>query len=707
MKENLIIVESPTKANTIQTFLGKNFHVVSSYGHLIDLPEKKIGIDTNKNFHPNYVILPKKKKIVRNLKCLIKDYKIIWLASDEDREGEAIAYQIYKTLNIPDEKFRRIVFHEITKKSILNALKKPRGINHNLVYAQQARRILDRLVGFQLSPVLWKKINTGLSAGRVQSAAVRLIVEREQNIKNFIPIPIYQIYGVFTNSGSNSKKIIINAKLEKKIENKNKMENILISCSNASFLIKNIITKYEKKTPPPPFTTSSLQQEASKQLNYSISKTMFLAQKLYEKGYITYIRTDSTNLSKEILSKIKNYILLLYGKKYLSQKEFLSKNKFSQEAHEAIHPTDIKNSSLNTSLDSLDISQKRLYQLIWERTIIGQMSDAHIEIKNFYIQSSLNLEYPFVWTKKTVIFDGFMRIKNKNDSKKIQIEIEQGTSLKKKEIIAKQIFTKHLPRYSESSLVRNLEKLGIGRPSTYVPIISTIQKRNYVNRQKIIKKIEERETFFLNLKKNIITEKKDQITEIEKNKFIPTDMGILTTNFLKKNFQEIVDFGFTANLEKSFDDIAKGKKSWNKIIQNFYDKFHEKIKHVEKNVDKIHKKRFLGIEPVSNQKIFAKVGRFGPIVQMGEFKDKKKPKFSPLLNSQKIDTISFELALKLLELPKLLGIFENNEILLKINKYNIYIKHKNKSIPIEENYFFDINLEKAINLILENRKKEK
>ncbi|WP_185870280.1 type I DNA topoisomerase [Blattabacterium cuenoti] len=711
MKENLVIVESPTKANTIQMFLGKNFYVVPSYGHLIDLPEKKIGIDINKNFHPNYVILPKKKKIVQNLQSLIEDYKIIWLASDEDREGEAIAYQIYKTLNIPNEKFRRIVFHEITKKAIFDAIKNPRKINYNLVYAQQARRILDRLVGFQLSPILWKKINSGLSAGRVQSAAVRLIVEREQNIQNFIPIPVYQIHGIFTDE----KKTIFNAKLEKKIEDKKKMENILMSCINTSFLIKNIITKYEKKAPPHPFTTSSLQQEASQKLNYSISKTMFLAQKLYEKGYITYIRTDSTNLSKDILSSIKDYVLFSYGEQYFSPKEFSSKNKFAQEAHEAIHPTDIR----KNSVDILDGVQKRLYQLIWERTIIGQMSDAYIETKNFYIQSSnFELEHPFIHTEKTVIFDGFMKIKNKRnldldeiDNKKKDFflsKIKEGTPLQKKEIIAKQVFTKHLPRYNEASLVKNLEKLGIGRPSTYVPIISNIQKRNYVSIQKIIKKIEVRETFFL--KKNTITERKDKITEIEKNKFIPTDMGILITNFLKKNFQEIIDYSFTANLEKNFDDIAKGEKSWNKIIQNFYDGFHKKIEYVKKNVDKIHKKRFLGIDPISNKKIFAKIGRFGPIVQMGEFQDKKKPKFSPLLKNQKIDTISLKIALKLLELPKLLGTFENKEIFLKINKHNIYIKHKNKSIPIEENIFFNsinLDLEQVINIILKNRKKEK
>ncbi|WP_185866349.1 type I DNA topoisomerase [Blattabacterium cuenoti] len=699
MKKNLVIVESPTKANTIQLFLGKEFYVVSSYGHLIDLPEKKIGIDIKKNFMPNYVILSKKRKIVQNLKTLIKDFNLIWLASDEDREGEAIAYQIYKILNIPSEKFRRIVFHEITKKAILHAIKNPRLIDYNLVHAQQARRILDRLVGFQLSPILWKKINAGLSAGRVQSAALRLIVEREKNIQNFIPNSGYQIFGIFTNKN----KITINAKLEKKIEGEIKMKKILQSCIDSSFFIKKIVTKQEKKTPPPPFTTASLQQEACKKLNFSISKTMFLAQKLYEKGYITYIRTDSTSLSKDILSEIKNYILSSYGKSYFSPKEFLSKKKFSQEAHEAIHPTDIG----KNSLEDLDTYEKILYKFIWERTIIGQMTDANIEKKNFYIQSS-NFEISFVFTEKTIIFDGFMKIYGGDNLEKKETnlsKIQKGTLLQKEKITAKQIFTKHLPRYNEASLVKNLEKLGIGRPSTYVPIISTIQKRNYVNLQKSIKKKEYRKSFILN-EKNIIIEKKNEITEIEKNKFIPTEIGILTTNFLKKNFHEIVDYDFTANLEKEFDNIAKGEVSWKKIIKNFYDGFHKKIEYVEKNVEKVHKKRFLGIDPISKKKIFSQVARFGPIVQMGEFKNKEKPKFSPLLISQKIDTISLKIALKLLELPKSLGVFEEEEVLLRVNKYNVYIRHKNKSIPIEEKMFFNsFHLKDAIDVIKKNRKK--
>ncbi len=551
-----------------------------------------------------------------------------------------------------------------------------------------------------MSPILWKKINTGLSAGRVQSVAVRLIAEQEKKIQNFIPRPTYQIYGSFTNPESNR---IFDAKLEKEIEDKQEMRNILKLCINSTFIVKEITIKQEKKSPPPPFTTSSLQQEAYKKLSYSTSQTMLLAQKLYEKGLITYIRTDSTNLSKNILSEIKNFLLFSYGKKYFSIRKFYKK-KFSQEAHEAIHPTIIDNNENYLDSFLLDKNQKRLYKLIWERTIIGQMSDAIFEKKDVYIQSS-HLKNLFVYTQKTVLFDGFMKISSKEKKEKYNLEMERGSLLEKKEVTAKQTIKNQIYRYNEASLVKKLEQLGIGRPSTYVSIISTIQNRNYVNIQKISKKVEVRETF--SLKKNLIYKKNDEVYKIEKNKFFPTEMGILTTDFLKKNFDDIVNYSFTANLEKNFDDIAKGKQSWIQIVENFYSKFYEKMQHVKKNVDKIHKERFLGKDPKSNKKVFAKIARYGPIVQMGEYKNKEKPKFSPLLNRQKIESISLPEALKILELPKLLGTFEKNEIFLKINKYNIYIKYNKKSIPVDEKMFFNnyLNLEQAINIIIENKKK--
>ncbi|WP_341657059.1 DNA topoisomerase [Blattabacterium cuenoti] len=615
------------------------------------------------------------------------------MASDEDREGEAIAYQIYKMFNIPDEKYRRIVFHEITKKAILHAIKNPRLIDYNLVYAQQTRRIIDRLVGFQLSPILWKKINRGLSAGRVQSVAVRLIVEQEKKIQDFIPYPVYQINGIFTDS---EQKITLNAKLEKKIEDKKEMKNILSLCINSTFKVKKITIKQEKKRPPLPFTTSSLQQEACHKLNYSISKTMLLAQKLYEKGFITYIRTDSTSLSKNILLDIKNFILSSYGKRYLSIKKFYIKKIFSQEAHRAIHPTIINFEE--DYLNTLDVFQKRLYKLIWERTIIGQMTDAIIEKKDIYIQSSHLKENFFICTKKTILFDGFMKILDKERKHHFDV-INKGFFLERNEITAKQVFPNHLHRYNEASLVKKLEQLGIGRPSTYVPTISTIQKRNYVSIQKIYKKIEIREIFIL--KGNLITKRNDKIAEIEKNKFFPTEIGILTSDFLKKNFFKIINYNFTANLEKNFDDIAKGKQSWIKILEDFYNEFYKKIQYVKKNVNKIHKKRFLGKDPKSNKKIFVRIAKYGPVVQIGEFNNGNKPKFYPLLNKQKIEEISLTEALKIIELPKLLGILEEKEILLKINKFNIYIKYNNKSIPIDEKIFFNnsLNLEKAINII--------
>ncbi|WP_185882216.1 type I DNA topoisomerase [Blattabacterium cuenoti] len=704
MTKNLVIVESPTKANTIQKLLKDDFHVVSSNGHIVDLPEKTIGIDFNNNFQPNYVILPKKLKIVQHLKAIMNNYNIIWIASDEDREGEAIAYHIYKILNIPDQKVRRIVFHEITKNAILKAIQNPRQINYNLVYAQQARRIMDRLVGFQLSPILWKKINSRLSAGRVQSAVVRLIVDREQNIQKFTPVTGYKIYGTFTIQQNNNNNIILNAKFLKKIQEKNEVQSILSSCIKTSFFIKNIKITQKKTSPPPPFTTTSLQQEANQKLHFSIYKTMSIAQKLYEQGYITYIRTDSTHLSKDICKQITDFILMTYGKKYLSPKEFSYQSKFAQEAHESIHPTDINNSSV---LNSLDTFQQLLYQLIWKRTIIGQMSDAIIAYKNFYIQSS-NLEHPFIFSTKYMIFDGFMKI-HKTSQHTEYNDIKIGTPLQQQEIIAKQFLTQHVPRYNEGSLVKTLENLGIGRPSTYVPIIYSIQKRHYVIIQKYIQTKNTVESLIL--KNNVIIQKTDNIINTEKNKFLPTEMGIIVTKFLKTNFHNIIDYNFTANLEKDFDDIAKGDKIWYNIIHNFYNHFNKKLKYVTEHVEKIKKQRFLGLDPLYKKKIFAKIARFGPVIQMGEFElnQKEKPKFSPLLVNQTIESISLQEALKLIELPKLLGKFENKEILLKMNKYNIFIQHNNQYITINQELFFNssINIKQAIDIILKNRHLDK
>ncbi|WP_185855303.1 type I DNA topoisomerase [Blattabacterium cuenoti] len=703
MKKNLVIVESPVKANTIQKFLGDEYNVVSSYGHIIDLPEKKIGIQIKNNFKPDYVIPYNKKKIVKNLKSLIDSYNTIWLASDEDREGEAIAYQICTFFNIPKNKYKRIVFHEITKKAIINAINNPRKINKNLVYAQQTRRILDRLVGFQLSPILWKKINNGLSAGRVQSAAVRLIVEQEEKIKNFIPSSYYQVDGYFFN-----KQKKLHARLYKEITNENKLKELFFSCikDKNNFIVKKIIKSNQKKSPHRPFTTSSLQQYACNKLYFSVAKTMFLSQKLYEKGFITYIRTDSTKLSNFIIQNIEKYIISCYGQKYLSIRNTYPSKKFSQEAHEAIRPTKIKYDE--NYLQFLSISEKKLYKIIWERTIMSQMSDAIFEILNFYIESSSSKDI-FIHTKKYILFDGFIKISNeklKENEEYNSLKIKEGTLLKNEQIIAKQIFKKHPYRYNEASLVKNLESLGIGRPSTYVPIIYTIQKRNYVINQKAIKQTEKR--IILTLKDDTINKKIENIVRTEKNRFVPTEIGVITTDFLKKNFQEIVNFNFTANLEKSFDDIAKGEINWIDIINEFYKKFYEKIKYVKKHTKKIHKEHFIGIDIKSKKKIFAKIAKFGPVLQIGEFGDEVKPKFIPLLNKQKLNRITLQKALKIIELPKSLGFFKEKEIFLNINKYNIFIKYDKKFIPIDEKIFFNysIGLQEAIKII-NNYKKSK
>ncbi|WP_185864814.1 type I DNA topoisomerase [Blattabacterium cuenoti] len=701
MPTNLVIVESPTKAKTIQKFLGKNYYVVPSYGHIIDLPEKKIGIQINNNFKPNYVILSKKIKVVKELKKLIKNYKFIWLATDEDREGEAIAHQIQKTFIENNKKYKRIVFHEITKKSIFHAIKNPRELNFNLIYSQQARRILDRIVGFLLSPLLWKKIKKGLSAGRVQSIAVRLIVEREQKIKNHIPVKTYKITGSFIKD-----KEIIYANFSKNLKNKKEVKSIMDLCINTKyFKIKEIIENNEKKSPSPPFTTSSLQQESCNRLNFSISKTMFIAQSLYEKGYITYMRTDSQKLSEFIISKIKNFICSNYGIEYLSVKNFSNSNKFSQESHEAIRPTVIDHN--DDYLKDLNSSENILYQLIWERTIMGQMKDVIFRKKNFHIQFSDPKNF-FIATEKYIIFDGYTKVKKKIPKKIIPLSLKKGNRLYRKEIIATSVIKNNSYRYNEATLVKNLENLGIGRPSTYVPIISTIQKRDYVNIQKIIKKKEIKEIFLLQEKKKSISKIYKEFIKIEKNRFVPTEMGILITNFLKNHFYEIINYNFTENLEKKLDSIAKGTITWIEVIKDFYNKFEKIISHVQKNVKKVYEKRLLGKEPKSNQKIYVMMAKFGPVIQLGDFnkKNKNRPKFFPLLNSQKLETISLKETLKMIDLPKKLGLFNNKEIYLKINKYNIYIKYDNQIIPIKKEDFFNssITLNNAINIINNNNK---
>lgn len=702
MVKNLVIVESPAKAKTIQSYLGKDFEVASSFGHIADLPEKGMGIDIENNFEPVYIVPTDKQDIVKKLQSLTNKSDIIWLASDEDREGEAIAWHLYKELKIPENKLRRIVFHEITKKAIVRAIERPRAINKNLVDAQQARRVLDRLVGFELSPVLWKKIKTGLSAGRVQSVAVRLIVEREKSIRAFKTEEFYKVTALFLSEKAEPFK----AQLDSNFENKELAEAFLKKCVDTQFSIYKIEVKPGKKSPPAPFTTSSLQQEASRKLGYSVARTMRLAQQLYEEGHITYMRTDSLNLSEEAIAGAKHYISEQFGEEYTFSKRYTTKNKSAQEAHEAIRPTDI-----NKLKVSNETAQQRLYELIWRRTLAGQMSEAKLEKTTVSIHAPDSKD--FVSKGEVITFEGFLKVYKETHTELAQDEmkdqlpkLKEGELLKNQNITALQRFTKHPARYGEASLVKTLEELGIGRPSTYVPIISTIQKRNYVELTDLEGK--ERTYEIITLTKGaILKTQKKEIIEAEKKKLVPTDTGIVVNDFLVENFQQVLDYGFTAKVEEGFDKIAQGKEIWNKLIEQFYTSFHTKVEYVTKISGKSRGERLLGIDFKSGKKIFAKIGRFGPMVQAGEAEDEEKPRFASLLKGQHIDTVSLEEALQLFELPRNIGNFEEKEIIIGTGRFGPYIKHDGKFISIkEENGYcpYKINFEQAIELIKEKRK---
>lgn len=696
MIKNLVIVESPTKAKTIQNYLNINdFQVVSTFGHISDLPKNNLGIDIKNNFDPKYIIINNKKEIVNYLRKLVNKSKLIWLATDEDREGEAISWHLYKELNIPDNKLNRIVFHEITKNSIINAIKNPRLINYNLVNAQQARRILDRLVGFNISPILWRKIKTGLSAGRVQSIAVRLIVEREKEINNFTCIYYYKVI-IFLIS---KKGYEIKAELNQKINSKIEIKRLLNKCINEQFQINKIEIKKNKKKPLPPFTTSSLQQEAYKILNYSVAKTMYLAQELYEEGYITYTRTDSVHLSNEIISKIKEEINQLYGKEYFFYRKYINKIKSAQEAHEAIRPTNIKIIKIITK----NIHKYKLYTLIWKRTIASQMSDAILKKILINIKSTIS-SFHFIYKKEIIDFDGFLKIYNneeeKNEEEKKNILLLNNKDfLERKKILAIQTFKNPPSRYSEASLVKKLEELGIGRPSTYAPIIYTIQKRNYIEIKKYENIKKDYEIISL-LEKTISSIKKEEVIKNNKNKIFPTDIGILVNDFLLKYFDKILDYGFTAKIEKDFDEIANGNKEWKKIIKSFYKDFSSILEYVSSNVERVQSKRFLGIDPISGEKVWARIGKFGSLIQIGEVVNNKKPKFASLLKNQNINSISLKDALKNFELPKKIGLYENIEILINIGRYGPYIKYGNNFFSIKKiDDPFNITLNQAIDII--------
>ncbi len=673
MVKNLVIVESPAKAKTIEGFLGKDYVVKSSYGHVRDLNKSNLSLNMDAGFQPLYEIPADKKTLVTELKKIAESAEMVWLASDEDREGESISWHLFETLGLKDEKYRRIVFHEITKTAIAHAIDNPRKIDMDLVAAQQARRVLDRLVGYELSPLLWKKVKPALSAGRVQSVVVRLIVECEEEIKNFKQTSSFRVTAIFTFTIDN-REYSLSAELPYRFENEEEAHAFLQKCKDAAYKIKSVDKKPLSKMPAPPFTTSTLQQEAGRKLGFSVSNTMRIAQQLYESGKITYMRTDSVNLSQFALMSAKKEIENMYGPQYVKNRQFSTKSKGAQEAHEAIRPTYMDQQTIKGTAD-----ERKLYELIWKRTVASQMAEAQIEKTNVAIEIS-NSDKEFTASGEVVLFDGFLKVYNEssddpNESSSGMLPplvIGQPLDLEKME--AQQRFTRHTPRYTESSLVKKMEELGIGRPSTYAPTISTIQKRGYVEKKDIQGEV--RNYKILTLKKNRITEKtgKENIGN-EKGKLVPTDIGILVNRFLLQYFDTIVDYNFTANVEKEFDKIADGECKWNAMIEDFYKDFHKKIEETSDNSGKFSGEKFLGIDPVSGKNVFVKIGRFGPVAQIGDTDSDEKPKFAGLKKEQSIETITLDEVLDLFAFPRILGEYEDAEIQVAIGRFGPYIKH--------------------------------
>ena len=709
MQKNLVIVESPAKAKTIEKFLGKDYKVLSSYGHIRDLKTKQFSIDIEHNYAPQYEIPADKKKLVSELKAESKAAEMVWLASDEDREGEAISWHLYEVLGLKPENTRRIVFHEITKTAILHAIETPRSIDMNLVNAQQARRVLDRIVGFQLSPILWRKVKPALSAGRVQSVAVRLIVEREREIQDFVSEAAYRVTANFILPDG---KTILKAELNRRLKTKEEAQAFLKACQQATFTIDDISKKPVRKSPAPPFTTSTLQQEAARKLGYSVSQTMMIAQRLYESGFITYMRTDSFNLSDLALGTAKEAILESYGEKYYKFRQYHTKSKGAQEAHEAIRPTYIAKAEIDGTAQ-----ERKLYDLIRKRTIACQMADAELERTTISVDIN-GLKEKFVATGEVVVFDGFLQVYH--ESTDDDQEKEQGNTLlpvvhlqdtlQLKEATATERFTQRPARYTEATLVRRLEELGIGRPSTYAPTIQTIQNREYVIKGD--KEGTERAYSILTLNKKGIQEStKTEMVGADRNKLMPTDIGIVVNDFLMEYFQLVMDYNFTAKVEKEFDAIAEGEENWTKVIDNFYQVFHPVVEQTAA-IRTEHKvgERQLGIDPKSGKPVFVKIGRFGPVAQIGESnaeKDNEKPQFATLLKGQSIETITLEEALKLFELPRTVGEYEGKVVVAAIGRFGPFIRHDGKfvSIPKDKNPI-SITLDEAIELIQQKREKD-
>lgn len=706
MIKNLVIVESPAKAKTIEGFLGKDFTVMSSMGHVMDLAKKDLGVDIEKKFQPNYIILSDKKKIVSQLKKSAKEAELVWLATDEDREGEAISWHLANALKLEEKKTKRIVFHEITKSAINNAVENPRPIDINLVYAQQARRVLDRLVGFELSPLLWKKVKPSLSAGRVQSVAVRLIVEREEEIKNFKPLSSYKVYAVFLMDYKGKKKEI-RAELPVKFKTRKEAVEFLESCKDAEFKVSNVEKKPAKKSPAPPFTTSTLQQEASRKLGFSVANTMRVAQNLYESGKITYMRTDSVNLSNLAIKMAKEEIIKSFGEDYVRTRKYTSRSKGAQEAHEAIRPSYMNKHTIQGSAQ-----EKRLYELIWKRTLASQMADAKLEKTNIEISISTNKK-KFIAKGEIIKFEGFLKVymesyddAQEEEKQSVLPPLKVGDVLDLDQMNAIQRFTQAPWRYSEASLVKKMEELGIGRPSTYAPTISTIQKREYVVKED--KKGKQRNYDFISLKNNRISEEsKNESTGFEKGKLCPTDLGTLVNKFLMQFFANILDYSFTAKVEKEFDEIAQGQREWNEMIDEFYGPFHEKVENTQEKTSKFKGERLLGKDPESGKNVYAKMGRYGAVIQIGEVDDEEKPRFAGLLKGQSIESITLDEAMELFKFPRTLGKYEGEELLVNIGRFGPYVKHKNTFYSIRKIDPAVITTDEAIQIIEEKRKTEK
>jgi DNA topoisomerase-1 len=694
MAKNLVIVESPAKAKTIEKFLGNDFQVESSYGHIADLPSKEIGVDVENGFKPKYEVSADKKALVSKLKTLAKKAEMVWLASDEDREGEAISWHLFEELNLDQKKTKRIVFHEITKTAILKAIDHPREIDYNLVNAQQARRVLDRLVGYELSPVLWRKIKGGLSAGRVQSVSVRLIVEREREIQNFKPVASYSVVAEFTNQAGK----IFKAKLPKNFNTKKEAEEFLNKNIGSTYKVSDLETKPTKKSPTAPFTTSTLQQEAARKLYLPVGITMQLAQRLYEAGLITYMRTDSVNLSKDAMDAAQAEIIKSYGKEFSKPRSFVNKSKGAQEAHEAIRPTDMSRHTVN-----IDRDQARLYDLIWKRTLASQMSDAELERTNVKIQANNHNEI-FTASGEVLLFEGFLKVylegndEDDEEQEGMLPAMKVNEAVQNNYITATERYSRPAARYTEASLVKKLEELGIGRPSTYAPTISTIINRNYVEKGNL--EGQERNYTQLNLQSGKLVEKLlKENTGSDKGKLVPTDIGTIVTDFLVKNFGNILDYNFTAKVEQDFDEIAEGNMEWAKMMQEFYDKFHPTVKDVEANADRESGERILGVDPKTRKQVSVRLGKFGPMAQIGEADDQDK-KFASLMADQNIGNITLEEVLGLFLLPKSLGDYKGQEVEVNNGRFGPYVRHGSAfiSLPKGEDPL-NITIERAQELI--------